>query len=219
MQSFRSGRYHDVTLRRNVIERAYHPETCGTGPKYRPSGVYSFDVEGLTLEENVLDHNGWNVEEVPGACATMYNHNLYLNAKGLIVRDNVLSRASSMGLKLASAERGGLSDALVEGNVFLEGEIGVSAGGNGQGPARFIDLRVLGNVFWGLGSTKPTNRELAWGVELTDDLRAEISGNLFARQTEYTNSFGVHIGGSTQEEVTVRGNTFVDINGGAVVTH
>jgi hypothetical protein len=218
VQSFRSGRYHDVTLRRNVIERAYHPETCGTGPKYRPSGVYSFDVEGFTLEENVLDHNGWNVEEVPGACATMYNHNLYLNAKGLIVRDNVLSRASSMGLKLASAERGGLSDALVEGNVFLEGEIGISAGGNGKGPARFIDLRVLGNVFWGLGSTKPTNREVAWGVELTDDLRAEISGNLFARQTEYTNSFGVHIGGSTQEEITVRGNTFVDVNGGAVVT-
>jgi hypothetical protein len=148
----------------------------------------------------------------------MYNHNLYLNAKGLIVRDNVLSRASSMGLKLASAERGGVSDALIEGNVFLEGEIGVSAGGNGQGPARFIDLRVIGNVFWGLGRTKPTNRELAWGVELTDDLRAEVSGNLFVRQTDYTNSFGVHIGGSTQEEVTVRGNTFIDIHGGAVVT-
>jgi hypothetical protein len=217
VQSFRSGRYRDVMLRRNVIERAYHPGTCGTGAKFRPAGVYSFDVDGLTLEENVLDHNGWNVEEVSGACATMFNHNLYLNAKQLVVRDNVLSRASSMGLKLASSERGGVTDALVEGNVFLEGEIGVSAGGNGQGPARFIDLRVLGNVFWGLGSTQPTGRELAWGVELTDDLRAEISGNLFAQQAAHENSFGVHVGGASQDEVTVRGNTFIDVNGSAVV--
>lgn len=218
VQSYGGRRYRGVTFRRNVVERAYHPQTCGTGPKYRPSGMYSYDVDELTLEDNVFDHNGWNVEESPGACATMYNHNLYLNARKLVVKHNVLSRASSMGLKLASAERGSVSDVLVQENLFIEGEIGVSAGGNAKGPGRFVDVRVIDNVFWGIGSTRPTGRDFAWAVDVTDNEHTEVTGNLFAMQHHHDNSYGVQVSGVAQNDVLVQDNVFVEVSGGAIVT-
>ena len=63
----------NVKLRRNVITDAY---SIGG----HASGMYVQGVNGLTLEENVFDHNGWN-EKVSGGGATPQNHNAYLSEK------------------------------------------------------------------------------------------------------------------------------------------
>ncbi len=80
-------------------------------------------VNHLTIEGNVFDHNGWN-EDVSSACATMYNHNMYLNANGLVIRDNIIARASSMGIKMRSDSTGDADDLVFENNLFVDGEIG-----------------------------------------------------------------------------------------------
>ncbi len=144
--------------------------------------MYASHVEGLTIEGNLFDHNGWN-EEVQNACATMYNHNLYLNADNLVVRDNILSRASSMHLKLRSDTTGDMSGTLIENNYFVEGEIGVSIGGNTDVAGRFSSSTIKNNVMSDIGRSQPSGRTLAWGIEVKDnDGLALFSGNYFLNQ-------------------------------------
>src|SRR5690606_3835447 len=93
VQSYGDDHYDGVELRRNVIERAYHANTCLPGnpygdPSHRPSGIYVSHADHVTIEENVFDHNGWNPEEVPSACATIYNHTLYVNGHDMVIRNN-----------------------------------------------------------------------------------------------------------------------------------
>ena len=68
--------------------------------------MYTKHVEGLLIEENVFDHNGWAPDVEESACATMYNHNLYLTANDLVVRGNVIARAASIGIKMVSVPIG-----------------------------------------------------------------------------------------------------------------
>ncbi|MBN2573689.1 MAG: hypothetical protein JXP73_03925, partial [Deltaproteobacteria bacterium] len=169
VQSYDAGVYRDVEVRRNVIEKAYHADTCSPGDPngdstYRPSGMYASHVERLTVEGNLFDHNGWN-EDVASACATIYNHNLYLNGKDVVIRDNVLSRASSIHIKLRSDSTGDMQGTVIENNHFVEGEIGVSIGGNSEELYRFTASTIRRNVLCDIGRSQPTTRTLAWGVE------------------------------------------------------
>ena len=54
----------DVTVRRSVITDAYNG-----------SGAYINGVDGITFEDNVFDHNGWN--EMVDIPSERIGHNLY----------------------------------------------------------------------------------------------------------------------------------------------
>jgi hypothetical protein len=209
--------YQDVEVRRNVIEKAYHASTCSPGDPngdstYRPSGMYASHVERLTIEGNLFDHNGWN-QDVSSACATIYNHNLYLNGTDLVIRDNVLSRASSIHIKLRSDTTGDMQGTLIENNYFIEGEIGVSIGGNSEEPYRFSASTIRRNVLSDIGRSQPTTRTLAWGVETQDNDSLLIEDNYFLnqRQKGVTNSYALAIAGDTERGVTVQKNLFYRI--------
>src|SRR5262249_6256400 len=60
----------NVNIRRNVIVDAY--SVAG-----HAQGIYLASVAFPFVEENVLDHNGWNAS-VAGANPTVFNHNIYL---------------------------------------------------------------------------------------------------------------------------------------------
>src|SRR5687768_10277756 len=65
------GKSSNITIRRSIITDAY--DTA-----HHSQGLYVDNVDGFTLEENVFDHNGWNVA-VSGGQATVHNHNVYFN--------------------------------------------------------------------------------------------------------------------------------------------
>lgn len=60
----------NVSIRRSEILDNY--STTG-----HSSGAYITAVNNLLIQENIFDNNGWNAT-IPGAGATVYNHNFYL---------------------------------------------------------------------------------------------------------------------------------------------
>ena len=201
----------EVELRHNVVYRSYHVGTCAEGdpngdPTFRPSGIFAGRVQGLLIEGNTWDENGWN-PEVPEACATIYNHNLYLSGcSDLTVRDNLILRASSIGIKMASSEPGGSVNVEIADNVFAEGEIGVSMGGNADTAGRFVSTSVHDNVFTDIGRSQPTGRELSWYIDLLDNDGAQIYNNLLVNQPPLGNPYGVHLGGGSNDSLIVENN-------------
>ncbi|MCA9658140.1 MAG: right-handed parallel beta-helix repeat-containing protein, partial [Myxococcales bacterium] len=207
--------YEDVEIRRNVVERAYHSDTClendpNGNPEFRPSGLYSSHAHRLTIEGNLFDHNGWNPDADPTACATIYNHNLYVNGTDMVIRDNLLARASSIHIKLRSDATGDMEGLLVDNNFFVEGEIGVSLGGNSNEPYRFVDGELRGNVLTDIGRSQPTGRTLAWGIDITDNDGLTIADNLILnnRAPGVGNAYGLNIGGGTGRQYQVENNLF-----------
>lgn len=215
--------YADVEIRRNVIERAYHADTCLPGNPngnydYRPSGVYATHVERLTIEGNVFDHNGWNASEVESSCATIYNHNMYVNGHDMVIRDNILARASSIHIKLRSDTPGDMTGTIIDNNLFVEGEIGVSGGGNTEEPHRFVDTQITANVMTDIGRSMPTGRTLAWAIDITDNDGLLVADNLLLnnRHPDLTNGFGLNIGGGSGRDYQVENNLFWRLRGRAI---
>ncbi|MBN2804613.1 MAG: hypothetical protein JXR91_16080 [Deltaproteobacteria bacterium] len=167
VQSYDVNHYENVEVRRNVIEMNYHIDTCGQNATYRPSGMYTSHVDGLLIEDNIFDHNGWN-EDVASACATMYNHNMYLNADNLVIRGNIIARASSMGIKMRSDITGDCDTLLFENNFFVDGEIGLGIGGNTEEPGRFSNVTIKDNIFSQIGLNNPTDRNFSWMLDMAD---------------------------------------------------
>ncbi|MCA9720216.1 MAG: right-handed parallel beta-helix repeat-containing protein, partial [Myxococcales bacterium] len=205
--------YEDVEVRRNVVERAYHRDTCLEGDPngnsaFRPSGLYSSHAHRLTIEGNLFDHNGWNPEGEPTACATIYNHNLYVNGTDMVIRDNVLARASSIHIKFRSDTTGDMAGLLVENNFFVEGEIGVSLGGNSEEPYRFVDGELRDNVMTDIGRSQPTGRTLAWGIDVIDNDGLAIVDNLILnhRAPGVSNSYGINLSGATARDYQLENN-------------
>ena len=175
----------DLIIRRNVITNNY--STAG-----HAQGIFTNDVDGFLVEENVFDHNGWfkqgdagNNDKDEGK-AVLFNHNTYFSgAKNLVMRNNIFMRASSIANKF-TANSGGSSDTvkssnvLIYNNYYMEGELAMSLGGNidkDTGP-RFRNFHVVNNVIVGLGNTRPTNRSLGWGIAIDDWDGGVVLGNI-----------------------------------------
>ena len=212
----------DVELRRNIVYRHYHVGTCAFNddgsanlsgnPAYRPSGIFAGDNNGLLLEGNTFDSNGWH-PDVAEACATIYNHNMYLsNNKNTVVKDNISLRPSSIGLKLKADEGLHTSDnLLIENNLFIEGEIGISIGGNTSTEYRFGHSIIRANVFTNIGRNTPTTRELSWYIEVLDNDDTLIENNLFLNSPAFSNTFGIHLYGGSNRNIHIANNYFYDL--------
>jgi hypothetical protein len=204
--------YQNIKFRNNIVERVYHVDTCNQKSTHRPSGMYTHHVEGLLIENNLFDHNGWNSEQVESACRSMFNHNLYIHGNDVVLRGNVISRASSIGVKFRSDYTDGAQRIRFENNFFVGGEIGIEMSGNKpQNARRFSDVEILDNVFSQIGMT--TERKLSWGIKLQDTARVNISQNLFLEQPYTGNSYGIDIQGNTNDQLTVSENIFFNLRG------
>ncbi|MCA9626151.1 MAG: right-handed parallel beta-helix repeat-containing protein [Myxococcales bacterium] len=216
-QSYDVEHYDGIEVRRNVIERSYHADTCGNNSAYRPSGMYSSHVDNLLIEDNLFDHNGWNEDEVSSACATIYNHDMYLNADHLVIRGNIVARASSMGIKMRADDTGGADDLVFENNLFVDGEIGIGIGGNSDLPDRFSNVSIKDNVFTQIGLSQPTNRPFAWLLDVADNATATIEGNYFLHQPWHNNGYGINIASGSASDITINDNVFYDLKGNGII--
>ncbi len=130
IQGYNGKKPRDIHIRRSMILDKYSPATSYNRDS-RPSGIYTDNGEGLTIEESLWDHNGWNAE-VPGAGANMFNHNMYISERNnvgnkILVRDNIVTRASALGIH-------GRPGGHYENNFFGRNAIGMQLGYKG-GPA------------------------------------------------------------------------------------
>jgi hypothetical protein len=163
-----SGRHTNVSIRRNVIVDAYNTANSNS------EGVYASGIDGLLIEENVLDHNGWR-DDVPGSGPTWYRRNIYIQNlnTGVVVRGNII--ASTDGLQQRS---GGIC----ENNLFLRNAINLAFGGGG-----FPDIEpngvsgsVRNNVILDGGDLQP-GQARGWGMNIAGNItQSTIQGNIIA---------------------------------------
>lgn len=151
----------DVTVRRSVIVDAHAGAGVGNG---HSQGVYvGPNADRITLEQNLLDHNGWR----PGVASdrTYYSHNVYTQtgSRNVTVRGNVITRASFYGVKFNGA-------GTIEGNLFAR---------NSESVYLESVATVTGNVI-----TEAVDMPSAgWGVGINTQKspQATIRGNLITK--------------------------------------
>jgi hypothetical protein len=86
----------NVTIRRNVIADAHSSEKVGHAHGIWMGGK----TNGVVVEENVLDHNGWR--DGRSDDRVFFNHNIYVlnGAKNVVIKNNLITRASFYGIKM-----------------------------------------------------------------------------------------------------------------------
>jgi hypothetical protein len=168
------GTITNVTIRRSTDTYAY----CTSA---HAEGLYAASMDGLTIDQDVFDHNGWD-DSVAGAVQTGYDHDIYCydTVQGLTVTNSVIARASYCGV----LARGG---GVIDGNLFLDDGFAISFGNaNGaQSLAGGVSGQIENNVFivnhdipGGAGGGGIELGNLAPGAGVT------VSGNVFADDTE-----------------------------------
>lgn len=178
----------NIVIRRNQVLNSYnvkgHSQGVGLGSVHR----------GL-IEENIFDHNGWyqqrpldvDLNTPSFGYATFFNHNVYISSSSdLVIRKNLSSRSSSIGIKFASNSNNetktdtiNSANILIENNLIIEGEVGFSIGGNTDfnNGYRWDNIQVINNVLSNIGRTKPTNRNLSFNIEANDWKTGTICSN------------------------------------------
>jgi hypothetical protein len=183
---------YNVTLRRSVIADSWM-----SGSQHA-QGIFADGVQGLLVQENVLDHNGW-LDSLGNDNAQ--NHNMYLSdnflnhviAGRIVVTGNIIARASSFGTQARPGGR-------IESNLFLENPLaGYTAG---IGPNSIINNVVLGSRVTSHSSDEPASG----GVGLSTDrgtVASLVEGNIIAH---YSNSevaidqaYGLDTGGPIKD--------------------
>jgi len=210
------GALEDVVIRRNVVRNSYSESS-------HSQGVYANNAS-ILLEENVFDHNGWYKQQMHSGNnqeegqATFFNHNTYFsNAKNTRFVNNIFLRSASIQNKwAANSDAEEAVDSIkseglwIEGNVYVEGEIGISAGGNtdlNTGP-RWMNITIQDNIMMAIGRSQPTNRTLGWYIDVDDWSGGLICGNYLLNNDNpsVNNLLGIHLSGHISD-VTLQKNT------------
>ena len=148
----------------------------------------------------------------------MFNHNTYFsNSYNTQFIRNIFLRSSSIQNKwtaeaVSDSKTNSIKsyELLMEDNVYVGGEIGISAGGNldyGTGP-RWKDISIKNNVMLGIGRDQPTNRNLGWSIDANDWDGGLICGNylLHTDNALVNNLYGVKLSGHSNR-VAISENT------------
>jgi hypothetical protein len=146
----------------------------------------------------------------------MFNHNTYFaEARETVFRNNLFLRASSIGSKFTSNTGSGTNainawDLLIDNNLYIEGEVGISLGGNddqNNGP-RWRNVHVTNNVMMHIGRTQPTQRTLGWGLDVQDWDGGLVSGNVFTAWGDSTSTTTRHPRGRRQQRRATPATSF-----------
>ncbi|MEM8756809.1 MAG: right-handed parallel beta-helix repeat-containing protein [Planctomycetota bacterium] len=181
------GFSRNIRIRRNVLLDAMGDS--------HSQGIFADEVDGLLIEGNVIDRNGWD-HRIGRSDATIFAHNIYIqrSSKNVVVRDNVVMRASSHGVQMRP---GGI----VEANAFFRNPMSVLFANARQPSPRPTD-RVADNLIVGGVDLDNTQRR-SWGIHLQDVLQVSVSGNLIAnsRTPDADGGWGISISGRPDDFV------------------
>lgn len=212
--------HNNLVIRNNIVKNSY-------STTMHSSGIFLSGSSMVLLENNIFDHNGWYTQRPLSVklntrdfgYATFYNHNMYLsNNTNMVIRNNLLSRSSSIGIKLTSNPKDYnhiiSRNILITDNLFIEGEIGISAGGNTnhRDGHRWGEMYISNNTLSNMGRSKPTNRNISWGIDVVDWKVGEVCGNIITDNTreDNTNTFAIKTSGFNSD-VSIKHNKTVNI--------
>ena len=218
---------HNFVLRRNVIEWYFGDDNLG-----HSLGFYTKNVSFL-VEENIWDHCGWyDSGSSSQGGATIFSHNFYCPiCYECIVRRNATLRSCSIGFKFTANPKANEDNSipdntnrvmarriLVDNNLIVEGEVGISIGGNkdyNNGEYfRWAQIHIRNNVLLHIGRTSPTGRSLSYGIGM-EDYSGEAGGstcyNNIAAHYASNDSFGITVAGA-QDALDVAGNIIYNVS-------
>ncbi|MGP1271832.1 MAG: hypothetical protein ACTS22_00715 [Phycisphaerales bacterium] len=188
----------DVRFRRCIIVDAHGAE--------RSHGIYASKLEGLLVEECVIDRNGWDYRRGREATATIWGHNVYIQktAQGVVARGNISSRSSSHGWQ---ARTGGVQ----EFNVYAQNPIGLLFANDRSTNTDLSTEVVRGNlVVEGVHTNSSVKR--GWGIHLSNLRGVTVTENIIANSLVPDNGWGISVSGSDGQDVrrTVIANNIID---------
>jgi hypothetical protein len=190
------GRIKNIRLRRNIVIDNYSVSAS------HPAGAYLSGVDGMLLEENVFDHNGWLPGVANATGPSIYRHNIYIqtDCTDCTLRDNYVMNAASHGAQMRSA-------GVATGNIFARNSISLYVHGN---PAVSVPIEVecRDNVFLD-GKDIDAANPRGWALDVRDVQRGIFSGNLFAATTQANFPYAMQFKG-TIRDVFIAGNLVAD---------
>ncbi|MEA2709444.1 MAG: hypothetical protein QOF78_2045 [Phycisphaerales bacterium] len=145
-----SGYSKNVKIRRSAF-------TDSWAVNDKAVGFYSSNTEGMLIEGNLFDHNGWNEKTAGGSDHLSHNVYLWESTRNPIIRDNIFANAGQHGLQA----RGG---GTIENNLFLKNPIALLVGNGSTVRAGGVTAKVSGNVF--LDSRSMHGAPRGWAIEL-----------------------------------------------------
>ena len=192
---------NDVVVRRNVLVDAF--AVSAEAIDARAQGLYTSGVNGLTIEQNVFDRNGYK-DGLPNAEPTIYSHNMYLQYGNwnVVVRGNISARASSHGLQ---ARPGGI----VEGNLFVNDSIAFfMADGDGDGSDNLAADNVV--LHGSRKALRPDGWPRGWGIDMQNHTGSQCLRNLIAHGTDCVEALTGLSGVYTENNVVYQWGTESD---------
>ena len=155
-----------VTIRRNVAVDSWSVVA-------HSQGLLTGNVANLVIEDNVFDHNGWNVS-IAGADANIFSRNAYVQYTDnpIIFRRNISTNSSSEGVQLRSG--GAATD-----NLFVQDSNGFDLG-HLQGAPIITTGVASRNVI--LESKAVTNGYLGDGIDVysASGSGVQVTNNIIA---------------------------------------
>jgi hypothetical protein len=204
-----NGPLSNITLRRNVVTNSWSTDS-------RSQGMYCLGVNGVTLYQNVFDHNGWNTQ-VSGAVKSGFNHDMYFGPtnSNVDIEQNIIADASFAGIMARSGGN-------IENNLILNNAVGISFGDangadsdvggvSGQITGNIIDGDTsVGSTLYGqgieVGNTKPGADDMVLDNIFTgdtQDAKPAIQLTMATNTTTPQSAVG-------ENDLTIQGN---DVNG------
>jgi hypothetical protein len=161
------GRHKNIAIRRCVIVDAYNTGTSNS------QGIFASGIDGLLLEENVFDRNGWR-DDVKGSEPTWFRHNIYIQNLNtdVVLRGNIVARTDGLQSR---------SGGLIEDNLVLRNAIGIILGGGGF-PAietEGVEVTARRNVVLDGGDLQEGSAR-GWGMHLSNLKKALVDSNVIA---------------------------------------
>lgn len=185
-----NGRHKDLRIRRCVIVDAFSVHSNG-----HAEGMYVLNTDGLLIEENVIDHNGWSAT-VPNAGPDIFSHDLYIDNgnTGVVVRGNLISNPSSHGMQLRC---GGT----VTNNLFVQTAIALAVGGGNHPESGGVTGTVMGNVVLE-GKNIDASNPRGWALWFANIKQGEVAYNIVANNTQGSLPYALTIVGNHQGDTT-----------------
>ncbi len=186
------GVISDITLKKNIITDSYKSHAEG-----HSQGLFIANIDGILIEDNVFDHNGWN-ELIASATETQFNHNVYLheynsNGNNITFRRNISTGAAATGCH-------GRPGGTYFDNFFSGNSIGLGLGFWNVPLAKGVAAKAEKNVILDGKLQKPGEKSTTavWGLTVRSDIinsggSATLTDNIIANRRDSGSNVGMDI--------------------------
>ncbi len=168
-----AGAHHqNVTIRRSVIVDTW------TTTNFIGNGIYIEASDGVLIEENVVDSNGWTTSHPHGSDGPGHNMYIHNDNTGVVIHGNIVANTDGVQLR---------SGGVCSNNLFLKNaisfEMGAGTNPNPGGVSGVINGNVIldGNNFPGNVAGGSGNR--GWGYCLGNCVGVTMSNNIAAHNS------------------------------------